>query len=841
MLRLPFLSLFLSIGSVSIAFMLSAPSLADVVPDTTLPENSRVDRQGNVFRIEGGTERDSNLFHSFQEFSILRGETAHFNNLESIANIFARVTGLSRSEINGMIQANGSANLFLINPNGILFGRNASLNIGGSFLATTADQILFADGTEFSAIDPSASPMLTVSVPVGLQFGSNPQPIVNRSRFPEGSENPIGLRVRRGETLALIGGQIDFSGGTATAPSGRIELGAVETNNLPTQVNLSLTNEGLRLDYRDVQRFQDIQFSNGAVVDTTGEPGGSMQIQGRNITLTDRSFISSQTSGAESGGAIIVNATQSVILRDGSNISTIVAGDGQAGDIVITAELVQIIGTAPPTQRSDDPTPSAIGSQVGNPDQTTSELREITGGGGDVTIDTRRLIARDGGSIEASTFARGSAGNIVIRASESIELSGTEVFGTGVREQISSGIYAQVGLGAIPEAGDAGRITIETGELTVLGGAQISSAARTGGRGGNVIINADLIRISGASPNATEVVGRSGIFVSAEEGTNREAGQLNITTGDLIVDNRGEISASNFGPDRGGTITIDADRVVIQNDGIIRATSFNDGLAGDVIITANLLSLDNGQITAETQAGEEANANIRLQNLDLLLMRNQSEISARAFGSAGGGNVFISAPDGFIVAATNGDSDIIASAFAGQGGTIEIETQSIIGLQERRDTDGNGTNDIDASSEFGAPGLVTINQLEIDPSEGIVELPSSPIDAASLIAQTCPRGSNIADNQLSEFILTGRGGLPPNPTDPNSGTTIQTDWVALPSDAVQEDAVQESVSSDGLETSTPIVEAQGWVIGENGEVRLVAQTPADDSETNFFAATCGAQ
>jgi filamentous hemagglutinin family protein len=246
----------------------------EIVPDTTLPINSNVKLEGNIFNITGGTQAGSNLFHSFQEFSVPTGGTAFFNNAVDIQNIISRVTGGSISNIDGLIRANGT-NLFLINPSGIVFGPNASLNVGGSFLASTASSLKFADGFEFSATAPQTTPLLTISVPIGLQFPANPRSIQNQST--------VGLEVEPGKTLALVGGDVNLDGGVLTAPGGRVELGGLATTGT---VGLNMDENNFRLSFPDGVARANVSLTNQAFVDVTAdEGGGSIAVNARNLDI----------------------------------------------------------------------------------------------------------------------------------------------------------------------------------------------------------------------------------------------------------------------------------------------------------------------------------------------------------------------------------------------------------------------------------------------------------------------------------------------------------------------------------------------------------------------------
>ncbi|BAY83541.1 hypothetical protein NIES267_30300 [Calothrix parasitica NIES-267] len=197
---------------------LALPAFSQVTSDNTT--NTTVNPNGNNFDILDGIQKGNNLFHSFKEFSIPTGGSATFNNSTDIVNIINRVTGGNISNINGLIKAEGNANLFLINPAGIVFGENARLDIGGSFLGSTAESILFEDGFEFSAVNPQSQPLLTVSVPLGLQMGQMSGDIKVQGtghRLIGGGFTPVirnntqpTLQVNSGKAIALVGKNLNL-------------------------------------------------------------------------------------------------------------------------------------------------------------------------------------------------------------------------------------------------------------------------------------------------------------------------------------------------------------------------------------------------------------------------------------------------------------------------------------------------------------------------------------------------------------------------------------------------------------------------------------------------------
>lgn len=691
---------------------------AQIVPDRTLPQNTTVTTpQTNLWLINGGTPQGSNLFHSFDQFSLPTNTQAFFNNAPNITNIFSRITGANPSTIDGLIRANGSANLFLINPNGILFGPNASLNIGGSFLATTANRIHFADGTSFSSIPSQTPPLLTVSVPTQLYLSPNPAPIIVEGQGHNLSVNPQngivtrgevqGLHVQPGQTLALVGGELNLAGGTLTAEDGRIDLiaggnGAVNLNldgNQLTATPFSLTEQG------------NITLSGISAADTSGEGGGNLQAYGRNITLAQGSVFLSLTEGNQPGGNLSVTATDSVTVTGGvsrgfvtSAILTETIAPGSAGNITVTAPRINITNGAQISASSLSPglggniilnapeslnvsgiTPFGLPGGVfaatlgfgrgGSINITTGQLRLQEGAlistatfidnqpAGDITIGARAITIDSGAQISASTRGSGNAGNLIIGASDGIFISG------GTQDN-PSGIFSQVNfipleesqgnpstairfipgpngelVPVIPATGRGGDVRVNTRFLTLENGGQISAGTFGGGVGGRVRINAwEQLQVRGTSPD-----GQTPSAIVAVTLGEQPAGDITLLTRQLNLDNGGQVTAATRGPGQGGTLRVTASESVNLS-----------GMAADGRPT---------RLTVRTEG--PGNAGDLIIGTEQLTVNHGAEINVNGILRDPAGNIVTNAPLGGA-----GDILITAPQVRLNGGQITANTTS---------------------------------------------------------------------------------------------------------------------------------------------------------------------
>lgn len=812
---------------------------AQIVPDTTLPVNSLVTPQGNINQIDGGTQSGGNLFHSFETFSLTTGREVFFNNALDIQNIFSRVTGNSISQIDGLIRANGTANLFLLNPNGMVFGPNAQLNIGGSFFASTAHQINFADGATFSSVPSDTKPLLTVTLPVGLQMGVNPGKIVVQGSGNNLSADlntglilrdnrPTGLEVQD-KTLALVSADIELNGGNLTSKGGRIELGGIGDRQT---VDLNATDNGWDLGYSEVTDFRDIYLNAAASLDASGSGGGRIQIQGRNLWLRDGSAILSFTEGNQPGQNLTFRTTESIELNGSNSLGFAsfvgtgvdVNGTNNAGTVILesnnltlsdgaaitTSTLAQGNGGDLNIRVTDSVTFSGLdGNGIGSRLQM-AVYPQATGNAGSLTLETTKLNLYDGGFISTATYGQGNAGNLTIRASESVTLRGLNA-----AYKSGSVLATSVESGTI---GNGGNLLIETGQLTLSDRATITAYTYGPGNAGNLTIKTDGLTLADGSQIST---------ITFTEGN---AGQLSITaeTIDLIgqtESRRTGLLASAIdgrkdgtGTGAGGDVNIITDRLTIRDGATVSASNFHNrnltppgkGPAGSIEIQAISVLLDNdGIITAKAASGDQGNITVNASDIEL---RRGSTMSAEATGLATGGNITINTDN--LVALEN--SDINANAEQSFGGRVTIDAHGLFGTSFRDEP--TTKSDITATSALGAEfsGIVEINT-EIDVTSGLIQLPENIVDATKQIDSSCRPGE-----QQSEFIVTGKGGIPPNPID---GINDEATWIDLR--PLGEFFSWEKIPNPVISAPSNVllVEAQGWMINGNGNMELVAKTP----------------
>jgi filamentous hemagglutinin family protein len=805
------------LGNLALAFLLSECVLAqNIALDGTLGERRTLTGPNYIIRQTDGQTVGNNLFHSFGKFGLDRGEAATFQSSAKIDNIFSRVTGNSPSKIDGLIATTGTrANLFLMNPNGIIFGKNASLDIKGSFVATTANAIQFGDRGFFSATNPQSPALLTVK-PSAFFFNQiSPAAITNRAKE--------GLEVSKGNSIVLVGGDIDFDGGKLKAPEGKVELGGLSEPGIVTLSN------NFNLTFPSQIARSDIYFAKKASVDVSGEGGGAIQIQGRQISLTDESKITAETRGEKDGQGIVIGA-QTLTIQEGAQISSATSGRGKGGNIDIDAtESVELIGTSGDIDK-DKPSKIATDSQSSNNNRNNNRDRpcrcpegnrqEIVGEPGILTIRTRELLIKDGARISSSVSGQ-KPENQSVSETPTISIIATDsvtLIGTSPGERRSSAISVQTSRGNKK----AGNIAIATRHLTLQDGAEISAATFGAGNGGNIAIDADTVEVVGASATGKRI---SRIFAG---------------TGDPEEVGRDDDSGANFNIDKneitgdGGNIEIISKRLAIADEAQISVNEEGMGKAGDINITTDFLSLDSqGQITASTQSGDGGNIDLTANNL--LLLRRESDIrtDAGVAGAGGdGGNIDIFAR--FIIATPSENSDITANAFEGKGGNINITTDGIFGIEFRQQP--TSQSDITASSRFGLNGTVFLNILEVNPVYSLAKLPSATVDRASLIAQNV---CAIRDNRIaggSSFVITGKGGLPNNPNEPLSNLTGIVEW-ANPD--VEEQVLRPVDSKSDSPQERPIQEAQGWIQNPDGTIALVAQSPTVTPQNpNFQLPDC---
>jgi filamentous hemagglutinin family protein len=641
---------YLSIHSLGVSLILQTAALVFVshflLPDTVVQGatsitpttgagnlGTAITPSQNVYGITGGESVGSNLFHSFGQFSVGTGDIAQFQTTTlvpdtMVSNILGRVTGGSPSNIFGTVDSIAyypNANLFLMNPNGILFGPGAQINVGGMAHFTTSDYLRLSNGVRFEAL-PSAQDALlsTASVAAFGFLGSNPAAIT-----VQGSK----LTLANGTGLSLVGGNRGFiytdpdTGATASvsdgvtiteanlsAPSGQINLASVAS---PGEILYLGLQPAPNINGQSFTNMGNIKLSQGTILDVSSDASGTVRIRSGQLEIID-STLSADTDNLNGAPtAINLNINGNISITDTRGLPVITArtsGDGNSGLIDMRSSNLQATSTS-----------------FNN--FALIESRTFGAGrGGDITLTATDTIHANGGLFltDSGTGGPGNGGNIIINAT-TVQL---ENIG------LSTGDFIDITTSQLA-SGAAGNLTI-TADRLQLNNSIFDSGAFLSQTAGDVTLNVHEITATGTQISA---LGFSG------------GGAITINTDSVVLTETTTIE-NNIVSGQGGGITINARVVELTNGAGLVSTTFGDGQAGNISITAT---------DHFTMAGSETDSN------PTGLFSN----SVGELGSGNAGSVIVTTPK---LEMSGGARINTITEGSGRGGDVIITTSGDISI-----------------------------------------------------------------------------------------------------------------------------------------------------------------
>jgi filamentous hemagglutinin family protein len=758
---------------------LCAAAAAQVVPDRTLhdPPRNVGGPRDFVINATAGRVVGPNLFHSFEKFDLAAGDSAEFRAQDAgaISNVLVRITGRSESRIDGTVSLDpatlSDADLYLINPFGIVIGPNAHLDVPGALIISTASYIKLTDGSTFDALRPSQS-VLSAAAPAAFGFLGGPPGAIHI----EGTSESASVRAGDARTLILSAGRIGVRNRALVAESGRIRLITQQSN-----AEVPLDADG------DSAGRVELSGSRLAAIS-----GGEITIRGNPIQLSDTE-LNVATDTTANGGGIDVASGGSVELTD-SRLDANTTGDGDGGSVSLRGKDISIAGG----RRGGDGIVAAIAASTG----LATAGFPGSGRGGSIEVVCESLALTRGALITAQTGGNADGGNISVTASGPVTIDPQGASGaTGLTVEA---IRPQDGS---LRTGNAGSIGLTASRLEIYSRGRLASSTATAGNAGDVVVDVGSLLIDGQdSPITTGVEARVG---DAEVNTlaTGAGGNIILRAGDVELRRGGVITATTFGLGRGGRLDAQAGEVRItgsaqsQFTGLFArsalpseiqssaGTPLGDG--GDIHVRARSLTIDGpGEIRATADARATAGNVLAVIEQDVLLA-NGAMISVAAPNLSGGditirsgtmitlldgsridatarlvgGNVFLEAPELVHVANSR------INAFVGEGGLggqIAIDPVFVV-----------LSNSVIDGRSGGSPVRVTIDPTAIlfssnsqilsdavtapdplDISGQLSDLTTATVSRSAVLQQACVQRY---EGSLSSFVLGTRGGLPKEP------------------------------------------------------------------------------
>jgi filamentous hemagglutinin family protein len=727
----------------------SGATRADVATDGTLGRKVKLTGRNVEVGADLGRIRGKNLFHSFERFGVPTKSKVTFTGPGGLDNVVSRVTGGEPSSIDGTLASRvPGADVYLVNPSGIVFGPDARLDVPGSFHASTADELRFGDGVAFSASNPGRGG-LSVASPEAFGFLSGGTPgavTVDRAI----------LKVADEKALSLVGGDIEIAGdgegltfyhtgvnepGFVQAKAGRVALVAMGG---PGAVRAATGAASGAVTGR-------VRLAGGALVDTSGDGGGAALIRGGAVVM-DLAFVFADNEGASdpTGGVTIEAGT--VRIDSGSRASTdsLAAGDG--GRLTVRAGELAIIGGSTigsNTYGPGDAGPVSLaadsvliaGPETSNPIAISGVQAVVTAdASGDaalITVEAGRVELVDGGQIFGGTFGAGDGGAIAVVA-DVLVMRGDN--GRVDDNLFFSGLFVSTVPGS---SGDAGTISVEAGWVQLLDGGGIFSSAIGTGNGGTVTVRADDLQL------------RDGGAISSDTFARGDAGEVRVEAERLLVSRDGAAFFTGISSDAvqrstgdAGTVTVVAGELEIRDGGEVGSSGLGAGRAGDVRLGAGTLRVEDARVRTVGTGAEGGRVEVAAD--DLVLLRDAEVTSSGIEPRAGASLIALQAP--LVVLLDGSRVTSLTGAGAPLGGSGEARLLGDLTF-------------ISGDSEVLGSSTVELAGVDNNVGTGLQVSPGAFLDAGALLGQTC---AARRAGEASTLARAGRGGLPPSPDRPLS-------------------------------------------------------------------------
>ena len=616
-----------------------------------------VNKDQSKFTISGGIQNQNTLFHQFQQFNIHKGESAIFDDA-GFDHTVAQVTGTDYSWINGQLTSS-SNHFFLINANGIIFGPDVSLNVSGSFHASTANEVFFSD-KHLEDNSPSSHESLLNIWPI-VSFGfltDNVSSISISGPTKPYESSATGLHVKENQTISLISGDILISDNARIKGSGG-SIGLVSVN---SKGSVYFFNNTIQLS--DFSEMGKINLSNQSILDASGSGGGNIFIRSKTLNA-DNSRILAVTDGSIDGGLIDINVDH-MSFTNGAFFDSSTNAQGDAGTIKISS-----IGDVVFDGENEHNEKSGVSLR--------SLYTETDGGNaGTIIIEANKVSFLNGASIDSATLGTGNGGEINIQAKESITISGKTSLGKGSHFEVAS-------LYVLENAGRAGSIVLEAQNIHFGGRAFINSTTDGPGMSGHVSIKAhETFSMHGEEKSNSVSLIIAGTWLKRSDGG--QGGDVIISAKNLDFKNNVMINTSTSGEGDGGKIEINiTETASFDNNASIQVVTSSKrelaGNGGNLHLTAKNLILKNGSIINSTSFGHGKAGQVHLEVTDHIILEGNmdqiSAISGEVSMDSNGGN-------GDIVQINSGQITLLdhsmittTSSSIGNAGNIIIHTNAL--------------------------------------------------------------------------------------------------------------------------------------------------------------------